>query len=75
MTTNIHKIVNAKSIFDKNGFLSVLGNKSESSNKKTKTDNITVTENDILSPDFQGINILAIISDAVKNVGIIILNS
>ncbi len=46
---------------------------SESIRRKTIIDSITVTANDILSPESQGINKLISIRKAVANVGTIIL--
>ena len=66
-------IVNPINIRDNKGIVSVFGKLSDKIKRKTIIDNITVTANDILSPEFQGINKLTNIKNAVANVGTIIL--
>ena len=71
-TTNNEKNINPINIIDNNGLLSDLGKFSDNINKNTIIDNITVIENDILSPESHGTIKLIIINVAVANVGIII---
>ena len=74
-TTNNEKNTKPISILDKRGLVFVLGKFSDNISKKTIIESMTVTANEILSPESQGIKRLIIIRDAVAKVGIIILST
>ena len=61
------------SIFERSGFVFVFGRFSDIIRRKTIIDSITVTVNDIRSPESHGIRRLIISRVAVANAGSIIL--
>ena len=74
-TTPREKNIRPTNIIERSGLVSVFGRLSDKISKKTIIESITVAAKEILSPEFQGINILMIINVAVAKVGTTILIS